>query len=797
MRRLRVSPFAVVALVAGLAGSLLLLALLEAAVLRPIPGVAEPERLIALASPSAVSYPALHDLDQYARLQTGLRGVAGYSQRWFAVSAGESPEERRSGTVVAGDYFALLGAQARIGRLLGPIDDRPDAPPVVDLDHAFWRSAFAGRTDTLGAKLRLNGAAFEIVGVAAPDFRGLARERHPDFWVSAHAWMAHAPTNFGRLSLDGRGWGWLRAFGRLAPGAPFARAQELLARAWQEQSLLYPSESGRDFAHFRVVPATLQASGLDSTRAALTISTAIATGVGLLLLLSTASAAQIFLARAEARRQELATRLALGAGARRLALLLLAEPLATAALSVASALALASWMLARLSHQSLPGGIRLEQLGLTIDARVATFGALLALGAGLAAGLIPARRLLGRDLASALGSSRTVSAGGRRTFSVVQVAVSLVLVTATALCVRALGRAGAVETGYRGDRLGFVQLDAGLARLTPETAAARYAAALAAARELGGVESATLLGNPPLDNGEDVESFILAGYSPVGDEQLQAEVAILGPDALSLLGIELVAGREITPADRSDSEPVIVASEAFVRRYLAGREPLGAIVTVDRPRRIVGVARDVRAHGPGELQGPTLYRPWTQLTGAGGGPIVLAFRARVGAGDQLAEVARATAAAAPGVPVETIGTFDDLVASALAPQRFGAGLFGLFSTVAMLLAAVGLFGLVAHAAVARTRELGLRAALGAVPAQLVRHLFSGALRPLALGLAVGFALCLPLLFAARGLFVGLERLDAGALLIAALVLASTTATASLLPALRAARLDPHRALREE
>lgn len=800
MRLRRLSPFAFVALVAGLAGALLLLALLEATILRPIPGVPGADRLVSLAEPGAVSYPALRDLDEFVRARAGLEGVAGFSQRWFAVAAGQGPEARRSGTVVAGDYFALLETRTRIGRLLTRADDRPGAPPVVVLSHSLWRELFAGRENALGETLRLNGTPFEVVGVADASFRGLTRERRAAFWVSASAWMANAPTSFGRLSLDRRSWGWLRAFGRLAPGASITGAREVLTAAGAEQSRLYPSESGNDYEAVRLAPATLSAAGLSSARVARSISLAIAAGVVLLLVLATASAAQIFFARAESRRQELATRLALGAGGGRLVLLLLVEPIATAALAVAAALALARGLLDLLARQSLPGGLRLGELGLAIDARVAVGGALLALAAGLAAGLLPARRLLREDLANAIGPARSVTggfAGTRRIFSTSQVAVSLVLVTATALCVRALDRAASLDSGYRGDRLAFLQLDAGLARLSPAAAAARYSAALEAVSALGGVERAALISNPPLDPGEDVESFTVAGDVPAAGERRETEVSAVGPGALSLLGIDLVAGREISAADRAGSEPVVVVSQAFVRRFLPDRDPLGVVLTLDVPRRIVGVARDVRAHGPGEVQGPAIYGAWDQVATKSGGSAVIAFRSRTGAGDRLVEAVRAAAAAAPGVPVEPIGSFDDLVASALAAQRFGAALFGLFSGVALLLAAVGLFGLVAHAASMRARELGLRAALGAAPLRLVSHLTRDSLTPVAVGLGVGLTLATPLVFAARGLFAGLERLDFAAPLLAALVLAATAALATLLPASRAARIDPNRALRQE
>jgi hypothetical protein len=314
------------------------------------------------------------------------------------------------------------------------------------------------------------------------------------------------------------------------------------------------------------------------------------------------------------------------------------------------------------------------------------------------------------------------SARIRRALSVTRVAISLFLVAATALASRALPRATAIETGYRGERLGFATLDAGVGRLTPERAAAAYQTALAALAALPEVQGASLLAALPLDPGTDVASFAVAGYTPAPDERMATEVNYLGPRALSLLGVDLLSGREIDARDTAAAEPVAVVSRRFAERYFGGRDPLGDAVRLSTVSvREVGVAEDVHAHGPGEVQPPALYLPLFQARGSVLlRPVSIVDRARRVPGALLATVTRALAATAPGVPVEPVGRYDDLLAAALAPQRVASGLFGAFSIVATLPAATGLFGLVAHAAAARSRELGLRAALGAAPPPCAR-----------------------------------------------------------------------------
>jgi hypothetical protein len=605
MRRLLRRPplVAFLALAAGLAGTLVLFALADAADFRPIPGVARPERLVSI-EPPALSYASSLDFERaLASAGSGLDGFAAFAHRRFAFAAGDGPEERRTGVVVAGNYFGVLGVRAAAGRLLGREDDRPEAPLAVVLSHALWRNRFAGASDVVGREARLNGTPFRVVGVAAHPFRNLVRERSPDLWVTAHAWIENAPSTCAGRSLEGRGWSWLRAFGRLAPEATLAVARARIELEAARLKSLHSAEIQRDFDRVAVVRSALAAAGLPSEGAARLVSLGLVGLAFLVVLLAASSAAHLFLARGEARLPELATRLALGAGA--------------------------------------------------------------------LAGLVPARRLLADDPLRALGAARTVARGSariRRALSVTRVAISLFLVAATALASRALLRATAIETGYRGERLGFATLDAGVGRPTPERAAAAYQTALAALAALPEVQGASLLAALPLDPGTDVESFAVAGYTPAPDQRMATEVNYLGPRALSLPGGDLLSGREIDARDTAAAEPVAVVSRRFAERYFGGRDPLGDAVRLSTVSvRVVGVAEDVHAHGPGEVQPPALYLPLFQARGSVLlRPVSIVDRARRDPGALLATVTRAPAATAPGVPVEPVGRYDDLLAAALA-----------------------------------------------------------------------------------------------------------------------------------
>ncbi|HEV7669086.1 MAG TPA: ABC transporter permease [Thermoanaerobaculia bacterium] len=796
---------ATLALAAGLAGSLVLLAVADAMLFHPLPGVARPERLFTISQPN-LSYPSWRDFATAAEARgTGIVGVAGYSHRAFALEI-EGEPVRLAGATVTGNYFPLLGARAGRGRLLGPIDDAPDAAPAVVLSPALWRSRFGGRTDVVGRAIRLNGVMFTVVGIAAPPFRGLARDRNPALWVSASAWIRSAPRSFGGLGLDTRSWSWLRAVGRLADDGTLARAAAVLGAEAKRQERAYPNDTRKDF-QIELTPTERFAAGFGSARTADTAAGALAALVALLVALSVASAAHLFLARGEARRGELSTRLALGADRRALAALLLAEPIAAALAAAALALLAARGLLALLAERMLPGGVRLGDLGLAIDPRVAGAGFALALIAGLAAGWLPARRLLGTDLARTLATralgDRTATRS-RRGLAAAQVAVALVLVAATALAARALSRAAEVETGFDGERLGFATLDPGLARLPGEQVTALRGETLAVVRALPQVASASLVSMLPLDPDSNVETLEIEGYAPAPDEQVEAEIQLVGPGAFSTLGTRLVAGRELDERDRAGAERTVVVSRSFAAKYFAGkgaarRDPLGARLEMfTGTATIIGVAEDVRAHGLGEVQAPAVYLPFAQLA-ADQAPesFSVIYRARTSAAEALPAVHAALLAAAPSAPIAPEGTFADLYAATVAPQRLAAALFGLFGGIGTLLAASGLYGLVAFAAAARTREIGLRMALGARPSGILRLVSADAIRPVLLGTIGGLALAVPLALGARGVVYGLDGFDPVALLAAAALLFLTAGLAVIRPALLASKADPTAALRAE
>ncbi len=793
------------ALAAGLAGSLVLLAVADAMLFHPLPGVERPERLFTIAQPN-LSFPSLRDLTVAAQAPgTGIAGIAGYSHRPFALEIDGEPI-RLTGGAVTGNFFSVLGARAGLGRLLAPIDDVPDAAPAVVLSPDLWRKRFGGRSDIVGRAVRLNGVMFEVVGVTAPPFRGLARDRNPELWVSASAWLRSAPLSFGRLGLDKRSWSWLRGVGRLAEDGSLPRAAAVLNTEAARQERAYPNDTRKGF-RIELTPTERFAAGFRSARTANTAAGALAALVALLVALSIASAAHLFLARGEARRHELSTRMALGADRRALAGLLLAEPIAAALAAAGLALLAARGLLALLAERVLPGGVRLGDLGLAVDLRVGAVGLALALVAGLAAGWLPARRLLRTDLARTLGSRSLgdpTATRSRRGLAAAQVAVALILVAATALAGRALSRAAEVETGFDGEKLGYATLDPGLARLPAEQVTALRSETLAAVRALPEVASASLVAQLPLSLDANSETLSIEGYVPAPNEQVEAEIQLVGPGALSTLGTRLIAGRELDYRDRAGAESTAVVSRSFADRYFAAtpkgrRDPLGARLEMfSGTATIVGVAEDVRAHELGALQSPAVYLPFEQLP-ADQAPdsFSVIFRARSSAARALPAVHAALLAAAPTTPIAPQGTFADLYAATVAPERLAAALFGLFGAIGTLLAASGLYGLVAFAAAARTREIGLRMALGANPAGILRLVAADAIRPALIGTLVGTALAVPLTLAARGVVFGLDGFDPLALAVAAAILLAAAGLAVIRPALIASKADPTAALRAE
>ncbi|MEO8504298.1 MAG: ADOP family duplicated permease [Acidobacteriota bacterium] len=797
LRALRRSPAftmaAALTLVLGMGSTLAVLRLVDATLLHPLPGVADPDRLVAITS-SSISRPSFDDFRAAARAELDL---AGFQNRPLVMGL-PGGSERLESAVVSGGFFRVLGVRASAGRLLGEDDDRPAAPAVAVLSARLAQRM--GGAAAVGRVLAINGSPFEIVGVVGNEFRGVQLAQAPQAFISMYAWSAARPSSFAGLDLaTRRGWSWINTFGRLRPGVDAARAEAALNVSAARQEAAYPKETRTGF-RVKLSPAALAVFGVRGLKTARAFSGMLGGAALIVLLLACANVANLLLARGESRRREVATRLAVGAGRRHVVFAVLGEATVLAVAAALGGIVFVGLAARLLVNVELPGGVLLGSLDLAPDARTIVAALGLAFFATVVFGLIPALRAARQGLNAGLRSGSTGNTSRMSGLLVgVQVALGVVLLVGAGLLGRALGQALAIDTGMSTQHLALATLDVGLARYDTARAGQAYTTALEQTAATPGVESAAWALSVPLTADGNTESLTVPGYTPAPDEQPEVEVATVSAGYFSTLGISLARGRDFTTEDRVDSLPVAVVNEAFVRQYFAGREVLGAKVDlVGRSVQVIGVVRDARLHDLIGSTPPCLYDPLAQrLAVSGLDPMTLMVRT---AGDPqavLPALDRVLRAAAPGAPVYHLGTFDDLYSALLAPQRFGGALLGVFGALGLILSAVGVFSVVSYAASRRTREVGIRAALGATPRAVVGLFVGESLRRVLIGVVSGIVVAAGLARLLRGFLYGIHPLDPLTYAVTAGVLVAAAALAAFLPARRASRREPWRALRED
>jgi predicted permease len=577
----------------------------------------------------------------------------------------------------------------------------------------------------------------------------------------------------GQNDLESPNRDWLRVIGRLGAGMTLAQAQNALATALNGLSPeVKPVDSKR-----LSTPRPLQAAALASdAREGVVRFIAIVAGVVVLVLLTAcANIAGLLLSRAAYREREVALRMALGAGRGRLLRQLLTEALVLAAAGGAAGVVLFVGVRAALERVSLPGGITGSVLGLTLDARLVVFAITLTVITGLLVGLVPAIQASRPDPSTALkgASSRRGSRPHfmRSALVTAQVAVGLVLLIGTGLFARALSRAFSVDLGFDTEQLITMSVDPGLARLQPERARAYFEDVTRRVAAVPGVSGVSWTGGAPLSDGLDRESARIDGYTPAPRERVMLEFNAVGPRFHDVMGIPLRAGRSFDERDALDAPPVIVVNETMAKRYFAGRSAVGAYATLFGVRmQIIGVARDIKYHQLNESPRPYVYLPMLQLPPRNDlGTPTLVVRTPNRASALLPSVVEAVRSANASVPVFEVATMADRVRYVLAPQLAGTWLLGGFSALALVVAAVGIYGVVAYAVSQRTREIGIRMALGARRSSVIGLVIARNLAFVLAGIIAGILLAIPLARVMTSFLYGVGTTDL-------ITLASTSVT---------------------
>ena len=697
---------------------------------------------------------------------------------------------------VSGDFFEACRVRMGAGRAFGAQEDRaPGAAPVAVISHAFWQQSLGADPRIVGQTLDVNGVALTVVGVAPAGFTGVLAGLAPDLWspFMMASTVLHDPewhTRTGAFSLFG--------VGRLKPGTTSAQAQAELSGLVRQLELLDPGHN-RDFGA-AVFPSMMVPSPFRGFVRAFTA--VLMAAVSMVLLIACANAANLMLARAMTRRQEMAVRASVGASRGRLSRQLLTESLLLSLAGGVVGLVLTSWfvpVLLRLTPPTLP--IRPE---IHLDVRVFGFTLLVSLLTGIVFGSAPAWKCGRVDLVSALKDGSR-SAGSKRSRFVGaliagQVAFCLVLLIAGTLCLRSLLNAQRVELGFRLEDRITAEMnlkDYGYSAEQTERFNQQLMERLSASPS---VQSAAYADYLPLDT-----RLLALGYSldgrqpPPGQESFVLQTFDVGPGYFAAMGTHVLRGREFVERDREGAPAVAIVNQALADELFPGQEPIGRSLFEGKPGQgtayeIVGVVESGKYRSLGEAPRPVVFRSRLQH---GGPRSTLVVHARGGAAAALVAIRGAVRDLDPRLSLARLGTLDQHLALALFPARTTGLLLGVFGLVALLLAISGLFGVISYSVSQRTREIGIRMAIGAQRSEVVRMVVRQGMRLAAVGLLLGFGGALAVTRFLRGFLYGVSPIDPVTFVLVPLMLALVALLACLIPARRASRVEPTVALRCE
>ncbi|MEO7041167.1 MAG: ABC transporter permease [Gemmatimonadaceae bacterium] len=791
---------AVVTLALGIGANALVFGFVNAVLLRPFPGVRSPDRLISVGGYS-VSYPSYRDFRDGT---PALAGLAAFSDRGTAVSDGTRTIVASVG-VVSGNYFNILGVMPSAGRLLTPADDEAGAAPAAVLSRSFARTFFPDDASPVGRTIDLNGSPVKVVGVAASDFRGTEVDASQAMWISIHCWMDLAPASFAGLNLEKRGWGWLTMIGRLAPGASLQSATTALNASAAQQERAFPDHNNGFAKDVASHPPSLAADAAVSSvphGVVVRSATVILVIVAIVLLIACANVSNLLLARAMSRRREIAVRMAVGAGRGRMIRQLLTE---TAVLAIIAAVVglLATVVANRyLAHVSIGDDFSFSSLGAHVDTHVTVYTISIALVASMIFGVAPAFQ--GTNDGNMTVALKDGSPGGgrsasvlRRSLLVAQIALSLILLIGAGLFTRSLQRALAADPGFDGSHVATARINVGLIPRDSARVGAIYDELIRRLQNTPGVHFAAMATALPLDRGSDSERFRLDDYIPPPGPESDLELADVTPGFFQAFSIPLLSGRRFGDQDAPGTQHVAIINETMARQYWKGREPLGRRVLLGGDTvTIVGVVRDSKYHDLGEPPQRYLYRVLGQHLGSSGlFPQQIVVRGS-GNASQLVPLLRKTIGnVAPEVPVSGASTFDESTGHVVFAQRLGAIGLGLFGLLALAMTSIGIYGVVGYGVTQRTREIGVRIALGARSRSVLALVLTENLSTIVLGLVLGGALSVLLTRAISGFLFGVSALDGVTFAGATITLLIVGLAAALPPALRASHVDPAVSLR--
>jgi len=799
---------AVLALALGIGVNSVMFSLADAVLFRPLP-VRDPGQVVRIAMTDqkgidlgGVSYPQLKDLAREARSFSGLVGTS--EGAFVNLGVDDQPVERATASSVSGNYFEVLGLTPAAGRLLAPADDTtPGAHPVLVLSEAFWKRRFDSDPRVVGSVVRMNTHPFTVLGVAPRGFHGTNLDEVPDVWIPLTMAEQVSPNIAQFKPFDRRGFTWVNPFGRLREGVTTASAlAELSTLNTRINAELRLSPAGDRYDRFRVLPmseAILEPGRLGEVSR----SSWMLIGVtGLVLIIACSVASGLLLVRGEQRQRELAVRLAVGASRSRLVGLLLTESLLISAAAAALGVVLANWstsLFLGLAPPDFP--LPLAAATPILESRVLWFTAGLALLSTFVFGLLPALKASRPDLAAAMKLDGGGFSSGPRAFSlrngfvVVQVALSAVLLVGAGLLLRTIGQVSRVDLGFEADNALVVSLDVSKSGYTPENGRQFYAQLLDEVRALPGVRSAAISRHVPVQSAGMITTVTLSNVASSEGREPEVAFTPVSPDFFKTLGLRIEEGRDFARSDEG-GPPVLAVNRAFADRFWPGREALRERVLNFGPQgaAVIAVVADARLTSLRESREPMIYVPVSDfyvpstslLVRTNGSPRAL-----------LPAVSGVVKRLDRTVPLFHTRTLREHVGQAMAQERVTASLLSAFGALALVLAGIGLYGVIGYTTQIRGREFGVRLALGASPRALLFLVLGQGAGLAAVGVTLGLIIAGGSTRVLQSMLFGVSPTDGLTFAVIAVVLLLVALVASAAPAWRASRVDPIRALRAE